>query len=777
MAGEGEGFEIPVTLSLKDIRKQLKEIKSDLANATDPEQMARLSEKAGELQDNLARVNEQAAVFSSGSKFEQSANALGLMNSQLMSLDFEGAAESALLLQDRIMSITPEEVTKQMKGLQDTFSALGKVSGTMITGLIKNVGAMAKAFMAFGAQLLANPIFIFAIVVAAIVAVIALLLQKLGLLKPVMDAIGAVFEWIGDVIDAVVQSIKDFLDWLGLTDYAAEDSARKQTEAAEKKADAYEKASKKITQSLDHEIKMAQINGKATVGLEIEKQKVIRKTAQLRLEALQAKYRENKLTEEMDAEELKALHEKIDAQKELIRTSNYEMQEIRARDAADQKKKADEDAKEAKAEADKNAKENREKAKQYRADRLAAERQYRDVELQLMKEGAEKELAIDAEKYKRLLEDTKNNEKLTGAEKKALIELYTKQAADSQLAIRTANNEEIKRKELEQAKTLAEIAVSQDEESFEKKRDLIDAQEEIELSAKELTEAEKAAIEERYRKAREEINNQEKAAKEAEFAAELEKVAHLAELAKLKNENDLEAAKAFLDAQMEIELNNKELTEEQRAVIEERYRQERLKLDEEAAAKRKELEAQVTKAAEQGLEGLMALNDLVYSVKSKKLKDGSVEEQKAAKKNFEINKKIQIAQAIIQGIQATLAAYSSGAAIPVVGAVTGPIFAALAAAAALGNINKIKSAQFDGGGGGGSSSSGGGGSAAAAAAASAPVFNLSGNGANANNASGSKPVEQVMNVTVEANISEAQVTGVQKKVVKYENSATLTTNG
>ena len=58
----------------------------------------------------------------------------------------------------------------------------------------------------------------------------------------------------------------------------------------------------------------------------------------------------------------------------------------------------------------------------------------------------------------------------------------------------------------------------------------------------------------------------------------------------------------------------------------------------------------------------------------------------------------------MQGVQAVQAAFASGSAIPVVGAVTGPAFAAAAGIAALGNIAKIKATTFQGGGSIGSTS-------------------------------------------------------------------------
>ena len=82
-----QAIEIPIKLGgLQQLKKEIREIKGELANATDPEQMQQLAQRAGELNDRLKDANEQVAVFSSGSKFESTSNALGLMGSQIRCL-------------------------------------------------------------------------------------------------------------------------------------------------------------------------------------------------------------------------------------------------------------------------------------------------------------------------------------------------------------------------------------------------------------------------------------------------------------------------------------------------------------------------------------------------------------------------------------------------------------------------------------------------------------------------------------------------------------------
>ena len=112
----------------------------------------------------------------------------------------------------------------------------------------------------------------------------------------------------------------------------------------------------------------------------------------------------------------------------------------------------------------------------------------------------------------------------------------------------------------------------------------------------------------------------------------------------------------------------------------------------------------------QGLQAAQQLTDLFFAFKRRNMQKGSAEELAAAKKQFKINKALAITTATIQGVQGVLAAFSSGAAVPVVGAVLGPAYAVLAGVVAAANIAKIASAKFDeggGGGGGGAVTSGG----------------------------------------------------------------------
>lgn len=406
-----QAIEIPIKLGgLQQLKKEIREIKGELANATDPEQMQQLAQRAGELNDRLKDANEQVAVFSSGSKFESTSNALGLMGSQIRDLDFEGASNSAKLFAGSLKSISPAEIGTQMKGL------------------ISIVGTMSKAFISFGASLLANPIFLIGAAIAGIIAIIVALMSKLGLLKPVLKAIGSFFSAIGDAIEVVIQSIKDFLDWLGLTSFAEQEAAEKTAKAQENRAKAYEDAKNKRVAAIDQEIRMAQLEGKSTYKLELEKQRLIKATAYAYAKAYQMRIQNMVASGDYDAKELADLKSKLKEQRTLMSTSNNEIQYIKKQHQVEGQKKEDEAHKKS-VEAGKEANKKRiEAQKEYAKNREEVARMIEDANLALMKDGEEKEIASINLKYKRVIEETNKNLKYTDEERKIIV----KQLADQQ---------------------------------------------------------------------------------------------------------------------------------------------------------------------------------------------------------------------------------------------------------------------------------------------------------------------------------------------------------
>lgn len=184
--------EIPLKLGgLAAIKAELRDLKGQIAGASDAETMTKLAQRAGELKDQLKDANEQIAVFTTGSKFEAVSNSFGSIKNDLMSLDFEGASEKAAVFAKNMGNIKPDDISKAFKGLTST------------------IGSIGKAFMSLSQTLLANPIYLIAAVIAAVIAVTIMLADKLGYLDQVTEAAGIAF-------DALIEAVKEFGESMGI---------------------------------------------------------------------------------------------------------------------------------------------------------------------------------------------------------------------------------------------------------------------------------------------------------------------------------------------------------------------------------------------------------------------------------------------------------------------------------------------------------------------------------------------------------------------------------
>jgi len=385
---------------VKSLRAELRETinalqQADLGTAKFEE----LNQKAAALKDKMAEVNEQVAVFSTGSKYEQVSNSFGEITSGLAAMDFDRVTQGAKLFAQTSKSITFKDAIGSVKQLGGAFAKIGKA-------------------------MLTNPLFLIVAVIAAIAIGIGMLLKELGFLDKI-------FKVIGDAIGFVIQQLKDLLDWLGLTDYAGEEKSKKEAEQQEKIAKAHEKKREKVVDAYDHEIRMASIAGKDTVSLEKQKQHAIIVTSRAQLEALDTQIKAMRAAGTLTKEEGDKIKAAIAALRDGIHEAKQEIKAITAQDIADQNK-ADETSAADRATANKNA---ADKRKQYAADRLAAAKTIRDAEIALMEDGIEKERVVIAEKYKRSIEDVKSNEKLLQTEKDALVLSLQEQAFNDRKAL------------------------------------------------------------------------------------------------------------------------------------------------------------------------------------------------------------------------------------------------------------------------------------------------------------------------------------------------------
>jgi hypothetical protein len=197
------------------------------------------------------------------------------------------------------------------------------------------------------------------------------------------------------------------------------------------------------------------------------------------------------------------------------------------------------------------------------------------------------------------------------------------------------------------------------------------------------------------------------------------------ELDVLNNQNDINSKIALLTAKRDIELQNKELTESQIALINKKYADEEDKLREEQSAKDKAAQKQkfdnAVAAAQQTIEVSQQLSDVYFSNELAKNKGNAAKELEIRKKQFKVNQAFAISQALISGAAGAVNALSAAPFFPM--AIIGMAMATLTTVA---SIAKIASTKFDGG-----TASGGGTSAAVSVPVpAAPTINTPQNNTN-----------------------------------------------
>jgi len=619
--------------SADGLRKQFIEAKKEVdrlagADIVDQAALEEAIQKMAEMKDRMADVNEQVNVFASGSKYEQVSNAFGEIGSGIKNLDFGKASERAQAFATAAKGITFKDAIGSVKSLGSTFMTLGK-------------------------SLLTNPLFLLAAVIIGIVMAIGKVLDKLGILKKITEAVGAVFDWLMSKIEAAITAITDFF---GITS----EKEREATKALEEQAASYEKTAKAaeaknatIIQGLDQEIRIAKLQGKSTEDLERKKVKLLAETAKAHMMAAQAAVDAAKASGKASDEEIEKLKEKAAATKlsygqALNNTKFFEAQITKEKQDAI-KKEQDERAKANKTASDKrraDAEKRKAEEKAFNDLRLATQRQVEDLELANKEAGLQKELDINRVKYERLIADTLNNEKLLQTEKEALVAQFRLQAQANEDVIRQED------KAKEDAKAL---------EDAEKERARLQASAEIKNEFK---------------------------------LRELESNDQFLQMELM--EEDLR----FQNEQLRLKeaLDNKLLTEQEyQALLEQAAEEHQSNIEQIEKDSNERRKAEDALLQSQKLDGVKNALSTIGNL-AELFNNGS---RKSAEKAFKIQKGVQIATAGIDTFKSATAAFSSLAGIPVVGPALGAAAAAAAVAAGLLNIKKIAATKFDPGGGGG----------------------------------------------------------------------------
>jgi hypothetical protein len=415
-------IEIPLKLSgVQSLKAELRSLKAAIAEASDPEQMAALAARAGEVADRIKDANEQVAVFTTGSKFEAVSNSFSMIGQDLASLDFEGAAEKAATFQKTVGSLGKADITGAIKGLTKTVTTLG------------------STFVKLGMQILMNPIFLLVAVITAIVVTIGAFLNKIGVLQKAIDFLMA-------PVNLLIDAFKELTEWLGLSTAASDDAAEKVKSNNEKIIASSKERADKQSKGIDQEIQLAQSLGKETTDLEIEKTKVTERESKRRLAQTQKDLKELGDKRGVLAEQERArLKQQMQDENAIIRQAQVDRKVII-------NKAAKEDADEAKAQAAKDAEAAKARAeaaaKAYKEGRDAIKKEIAAAN-KLLTDSTKTQTQIEIDdvkaKYAKLIEEAKKYKlDITALEKAQTLEINNIRKEDSEnnemLATKTARS-------------------------------------------------------------------------------------------------------------------------------------------------------------------------------------------------------------------------------------------------------------------------------------------------------------------------------------------------
>lgn len=461
--------------SLKDIKKSLKELQdAAIQFGEGTEEFEKISAAAGELKDKLEDVN-QAINAKKGTGFEKLGGELDVLKNKINGLDFTGINESVGRFAGQLKSFSFKDIIEGAKGF-------GQVLGTL------------------GKAILSNPLFLLAAVVIGIGAALFALKDKI---KIVGDAIA----FLGDIIDGVIQFFKDLSDAIGLTTFAAEESAQAQIDAAKKSQTAVE-------ERYNAEKRLAKAAGKDVSEIELQKQEALRETLNQQIEGLETIQELNgKLTEDQQKE--------YDELQKALRESNLVTQETiiaqETKAAEDRKKLEEKEADDRKKRAEKAAADAKKAAEERAAANKDLIKQIEDQEISLIKNDEERAFAkavLDNERAIKAIEESKASNEIKN---KALIEqelvfqaqlkaINDKAAADKKAADEKALEEKKAADkaalDLKNADKLAksELKVVENENDTKAKIALLETQRDIELQNEMLTGEQKKVIRAKYAK-------------------------------------------------------------------------------------------------------------------------------------------------------------------------------------------------------------------------------------------------------------------------------------
>ena len=524
-------------LNVRDMNKQIQAYQSIALSAGRETPVGRQALKAAaDLRDRYVDIQNETKRLADDQK-----NLEGAMQGVATGVAVYGGIQSAMALSGVESEKLRETLVKLqaaqtlMNSINQVATAFEKESALMLTLKSAKTKAVTVATAAYATVTGTTTGALKAFRIALASTGIGLLVIGIGLLIANFDKLLGLF-------DPIIQGLKDFGDWIGLTSFeedkleqqrlknaeeqrkrekAAIDAAKEYRDELKKTAELEQRYSNARIAQLETQKKLAQGNAKEIS--KIDKQITDERIAQLKrdkeafiadqqaaLKQLEANVKANAAAQIRIQKGLSSAGKNFYKNKEenekafyrlqeQLRTNNFQnLVEIDNQIAAVQ---ADATLKE-KAE----LKKRQENYKNYLKNRLDAARKIEDLQNDLLEDGIDKELEINADKFKRLREDTAKNTKLNADEKRELNNLYLEQEkqVEQEIRLKYFNEEkellsgivdfrdELRNKEVEDNKKAADSIIKTNEKA--RQQDL--ANEKIAAEAKQkLQEAQIANVE------------------------------------------------------------------------------------------------------------------------------------------------------------------------------------------------------------------------------------------------------------------------------------------
>jgi hypothetical protein len=415
----------PLSSRLGELEDRMYELA--FAGKANTEEFAALQKEAVSMRQTIIGVDKQVDILADNKGFSVFGDGLGEVGASLARMDFDTASKQATTLSNNVSKMTFGKAIGSIKSLGSTIISLGKA-------------------------ILTNPLFLLIGVITAIAVGIYKLLDSLGVIK-------VAFEMLGAVIKVVVDAIKDFLDWIGLTDFAGEESAEKAKKNAELRAKAEKRAFEAVTNSMSREIKIRKARGENTIELErkLLDKKIKLAEAEVKLQTKILKALSTFASKNTEIYQLQSdnLHEATQALAEL--TTDRMLLDINETETQKDLQR-----------------ERIANAKEYAKNRIDAQRELQDLQFEKIKDSVHKEILLNSTKYIRLIKDLKTNEDLTRAERKKYAKEYTE--------LLKITNQEIIDNEQKRIEKIKEDNEKKDQDELKKLTDFYAKKDALEIS-------------------------------------------------------------------------------------------------------------------------------------------------------------------------------------------------------------------------------------------------------------------------------------------------------